>query len=90
MCVKYGVPTTARKVLITTSNISNAQERPSYFWDFEGKLHMLVLLEEPIMKEWALAALPVIYISTSGLAIGNCVIDCLCIKQIYNDRYRGI
>lgn len=59
-CEKYSVPENAEKVLITVSQITNVNECPAMIWNEEGKLHVLALLKEPILKEWNVESLPVI------------------------------
>lgn len=59
-CEKYSVPEKAEKVLITVSQITNVNECPAMIWNEDGKLHVLALLKEPILKEWNIVSLPVI------------------------------
>lgn len=59
-CEKYSVPENAEKVLITVSQITNVNECPAMIWNRDGKLHVLALLKEPILKEWNIESLPVI------------------------------
>lgn len=52
VCSKYDVPETAKKVLITSSKISDVNECPALIWTKNERFCILALLRVPIFKEY--------------------------------------